>query len=94
MASAIRIPATGADEHMPTPPTAHIVIRSIVAAIVIGAASSHIPLPSRRLTVVAQRIGVFGPALVVLRFHLTADVQPVDAPDYRVRMKMDGSPRD
>ena len=85
LASTTRVPAIGADVQMPIPPTAHLVIRSIVAAIVIAAASSHIPLPSRRMTVVTQHIGVFGRALVVLRFQLTADIQPSETPVHLVR---------
>ncbi len=77
---------------MPVPPTAHLVIRSIVAAIVVAIGNSHGPLPSRRHAVFTQHISVHGPVLVVLRFQLTADTQLVEASLQRVRMTLFGSP--
>ena len=91
LASTRRMPSNGAAEHMPMSPTAHIVIRSIVAAIVIAVASSHIPLPARRMAVVTQHKGVYGSVLVVLQLRLTADLRPVEARVHRVLMTRNDS---
>ena len=88
LSATIRVPATEADVHMPISPTAHIVIRSIVAAMMIAAASSRVALPSRRTTVVARHICVFVTARIVIRFHLTADIQRAETPVLHVRMTL------